>query len=161
MIAVVQRVSSASVTAGNSTLGTIRRGLTILLGVARSDNRSDADFLAKKITGLRIFNDDDQKMNRSLEEVGGELLVISQFTLLGDCRKGRRPSFNGAADAETGNELYEYFVERCRALGFHTETGAFGAMMRVSLVNDGPVTLVIESPQSADSGIKSHPADQT
>lgn len=147
MIAVVQRVSSASVRIGERTAGRVAHGLTILLGVSRNDAPPDAEYLAKKITELRIFNDAEGKMNRSLLDVKGEILVVSQFTLLGDCRKGRRPSFNRAADPEKGRALYEYFVEQCRRKGIRTETGEFGAMMMVEINNDGPVTLVVESRQ--------------
>ncbi|MBN1297692.1 D-tyrosyl-tRNA(Tyr) deacylase [bacterium] len=145
MIAVVQRVVSASVNVDGETIGRIGNGLLVLVGVAETDTIQDAEFLVRKITGLRIFNDHLQKMNRSLVETSGALLVISQFTLLGDCRKGRRPSFNRAARPDHGHALYDVFIDRCRAEGIPTETGRFGAMMQVSLVNDGPVTLILES----------------
>jgi D-aminoacyl-tRNA deacylase len=145
MRAVVQRVTESSVTVGNRATGAIGRGLLVLLGVAQGDTPKDADFLSKKIANLRIFEDDAGKMNRSLLEIEGEMLVVSQFTLLGDCRKGRRPSFVQAADPETANQLYEYFVEKARRNGIRVQTGEFRAMMAVSLINDGPVTLIVES----------------
>ena len=123
----------------------IGRGLLVLLGVAQEDRSSDAEYLAAKISNLRIFEDEDGKMNRSLLETGGQMLVVSQFTLLGDCRKGRRPSFAAAAEPAKATELYEYFIEQVRRLGISVETGRFRAMMEVALVNDGPVTLILES----------------
>ena len=145
MRAVVQRVSESSVSIDGEQVGKIGNGLMILLGVAKEDTAVDADYLAEKIVNLRIFSDDQGKMNRSLLETGGEMLVVSQFTLLGDCRKGRRPSFIHAADPEKGNDLYVYFVNQVQKKGVAVETGRFGAMMSVSLVNDGPVTLILES----------------
>ena len=145
MRAVIQRVTESSVTVDGRTVGVIGRGLLVLLGVSQGDSRKEADYLADKIVNLRIFEDPDGKMNRSLLEVGGEMLVVSQFTLLGDCRKGRRPSFVGAAPPETANALYEYFVEISKQKGIAVQTGEFGAMMAVSLVNDGPVTLIVDS----------------
>jgi len=145
MKAVVQRVTESSVTVGGRNVGSIGEGLMVLLGVADGDTRQEADYLADKIANLRIFEDQEGKMNRSLLEAGGEMLVVSQFTLLGDCRKGRRPSFVKAAAPETANALYEYFVEISRQKGIRVQTGEFGAMMAVSLVNDGPVTLIVES----------------
>jgi D-tyrosyl-tRNA(Tyr) deacylase len=145
MRAVIQRVIESRVTVGNRTTGAIGRGLLVLLGVAKGDTTKDADFLCDKIVHLRIFEDDGGKMNRSLLEIGGEMLVVSQFTLLGDCRKGRRPSFVQAADPETANQLYEYFVGKTREKGLGVQTGEFRAMMAVSLKNDGPVTLIVES----------------
>lgn len=145
MIAVVQRVSSASVSVGDETIGQIGHGLLVLLGVEQADTKGDADYLAKKIVELRIFQDDRDKMNLSLLDTGGEMLIVSQFTLLADCRKGKRPSFNHAAEPEKGNSLYEYFVDRIRGLGVITGTGNFGSMMAVSLTNDGPVTIIVES----------------
>jgi D-tyrosyl-tRNA(Tyr) deacylase len=145
MRAVVQRVTSASVTAGDEVTGEIGRGLVVLLGVAQGDTNDDARYLADKIVGLRIFADDEDKMNRSLLEVGGELLVVSQFTLLGDCRKGRRPSFVDAAPPDTAEALYGKFVEAARNLVATVATGRFRQNMQVSLVNDGPVTLIVES----------------
>ena len=145
MRAVVQRVKESSVKAGNETIGRIGRGLLVLLGVAKGDTPADADYLANKIANLRIFEDDVGKMNRSLIETNGMMLVVSQFTLLGDCRKGRRPSFVQAAKPDTATELYEYFVNQVRRLGISVETGRFRAMMEVALINDGPVTLILES----------------
>jgi D-tyrosyl-tRNA(Tyr) deacylase len=123
----------------------IGKGLLVLLGVAKSDVESDADYLAEKIVNLRIFEDEKEKMNRSLIETSGSMLVVSQFTLLGDCKKGRRPSFINAAGPERANTLYEYFVENVSRKGVKVKTGRFGAMMDVHLINDGPVTLTIDS----------------
>ena len=145
MRAVVQRVKESSVKAGEGTISRIGAGLLVLLGVAREDRPSDADYLANKIVNLRIFEDDNGKMNRSLLETNGQMLVVSQFTLLGDCRKGRRPSFVDAAEPAKATELYEYFVEQVRRIGVSVQTGCFGAMMQVALINDGPVTLILES----------------
>ncbi|MBP9005079.1 MAG: D-tyrosyl-tRNA(Tyr) deacylase [Candidatus Marinimicrobia bacterium] len=145
MIAVIQRVSQAYVTVENKIVGRIGPGLVILLGVFQNDGDADAAFLADKIAGLRIFGDEQQKMNLSIKDVGGAALVISQFTLCGDWRKGRRPSFISAADPETGRRLYEKFIADLKIAGVPTEQGIFGAMMAVSLVNDGPVTFVLDS----------------
>ena len=145
MRAVVQRVKRSSVNVGGETVGKIGRGLLVLLGVADGDSTDDADFMVNKIVHLRIFEDENEKMNRSLHDVGGEMLVVSQFTLLGDCRKGRRPSFINAAKPDKATELYEYFVEKTREHGITVQTGRFRAMMEVELINDGPVTLIIES----------------
>jgi len=145
MRAVIQRVKKSSVRTGDEIVGRIGPGLLVLLGVAKEDRQSDADYLVNKIANLRIFEDDNGKMNRSLLETGGQMLVVSQFTLLGDCRKGRRPSFVAAADPAMAAELYAYFVEQVRGLGIGAETGRFRALMEVSLINDGPVTLVLES----------------
>lgn len=145
MKAVVQRVSEAKVSVDGETVGAIGPGLLILLGVGREDTSKDGEYLANKITGLRIFEDDEGKMNRSLIDMGGEALVVSQFTLWGDCRKGRRPSFGEAAPPEIAEKLYMEFVDQVSALGVPTATGRFRAMMMVSLVNDGPVTLIVES----------------
>jgi D-tyrosyl-tRNA(Tyr) deacylase len=145
MRAVIQRVKSSSVTVGDETVGKIDSGLLVLLGVAKPDQSADADFLAEKIVNLRIFEDEQGKMNRSLIDIGGEMLVVSQFTLLGDCRKGRRPSFIDAAGPDKANELYEYFVAQVRKTSVHVATGRFRAMMEVALINDGPVTLILES----------------
>lgn len=145
MRAVVQRVKQSSVKAGNEVVGQIGRGLLVLLGVARDDTVKDADYLVNKIINLRIFEDPDGKMNRSLLETGGELLAVSQFTLLADCRKGRRPSFVEAADPHKATDLYEKFVDRVRQNGVKVQTGRFRAMMEVALINDGPVTVIIES----------------
>ncbi len=145
MIAVIQRVSQAHVTVENKIVGRIGPGLVILLGVFQNDGDADAAFLADKIAGLRIFGDEQQKMNLSIKDVGGAALVISQFTLCGDWRKGRRPSFISAADPETGRRLYEKFIADLKIAGVPTEQGVFGAMMAVNLVNDGPVTFVLDS----------------
>ena len=146
MRAIVQRVSEASVRVDEQVVGRIGSGLLVLLGVARADGNREADYLAEKIVHLRVFEDEQGKLNRSVREAGGQVLVVSQFTLLGDCRKGRRPSFTDAADPETGNQLYEYFVGQARQMGVTVETGRFRAHMKVALINDGPVTLVIDSP---------------
>ena len=145
MRAVVQRVKHSSVKIENEMVAKIQNGLLVLLGVARGDTAQDADYLANKIINLRIFEDPGGKMNRSLLETGGELLAVSQFTLLADCRKGRRPSFIEAADPEKATELYERFVNTVREKGVGIQTGRFRAMMEVALVNDGPVTIIIES----------------
>jgi D-tyrosyl-tRNA(Tyr) deacylase len=145
MRAVVQRVSRAAVSVSGESIGTIDRGFVVLLGVAEGDTREDALYLAQKIAGLRVFEDDQGKMNRGLPEVGGKMLVVSQFTLLGDCRKGRRPSFDRAARPETARELYEAFVAAIGELGIETGTGRFQEHMLVELVNDGPVTLLLDS----------------
>ena len=145
MRAVVQRVSRARVTVGAETTGEIGPGLLVLLGVSVDDTPERARWLADKVVGLRLFNDADGKMNRSLLDVGGSALVVSQFTLYGDCRKGRRPSFIAAAGPELAVPLYEAFVDAVRAQGVPTATGRFGAMMQVELVNDGPVTLIVDS----------------
>lgn len=146
MKAVVQRVREASVTVDGAVVGAIGPGLLVLLGVAREDTEGAAEWLVEKILGLRIFEDGAGRMNLSLLDTGGALLVVSQFTLYGDTRKGRRPSFDGAARPEQANRLYEYFVALARARGVRVETGVFQAMMQVSLVNDGPVTLICETP---------------
>jgi D-tyrosyl-tRNA(Tyr) deacylase len=145
MRAVVQRVSRAKVTVDGNITGEIGHGLLVLLGVSGSDREGDADYLAEKIVGLRIFEDEHGKMNRSVAEVSGGVLVVSQFTLYGDVRKGRRPSFDDAARPEKARELYEYFVGRVRAAGLQCETGRFQEMMEVELVNDGPVTILVDS----------------
>ena len=145
MKAVLQRVSSARVEVEGETVGEISRGVLVLLGVAREDEGEDAAWMAEKIVGLRIFEDDAGKMNRSLLEVEGALLAVSQFTLLGDSRKGRRPSFIAAAPPERAEELYRSFVSKTRSLGARTETGRFQMHMRVHLVNDGPVTILLDS----------------
>jgi len=142
MRAVIQRVKESSVSVNNGIVGKIGKGL---LGVAGDDGVNEAEYLAEKIIHLRIFEDENGKMNRSLLETGGEMLVVSQFTLLGDCKKGRRPSFVNAANPEKANELYEYFVKKVGNKGISVETGQFRAMMDVSLINDGPVTLIVES----------------
>jgi len=144
MILVIQRVSSSSVSVDGKTVGSIEKGLMILIGIHKDDAEPSADALAAKCADLRIFSDDTGKMNLSLKDIGGEALVISQFTLLGDCSKGRRPNFTAAAPAEKGRELYEYFVKKLRTHVQKVETGIFGADMKVRLVNDGPVTVVVE-----------------
>jgi D-tyrosyl-tRNA(Tyr) deacylase len=146
MRAVVQRVSESSVAVGPGVVGRIGRGLLVLLGVATTDTEKESDYLSAKIVNLRIFEDEGGRLNRSLIEVGGEMLVVSQFTLLGDCRKGRRPSFTEAAGPELATRLYEHFVRQTAKLGIPVQTGRFQALMAVSLVNDGPVTLIIDSP---------------
>lgn len=145
MIAVVQRVKSSRVNVNGSEVGAIGPGLNVLLGVALGDGVSDADYLAAKVANLRIFEDDQGKMNRSLLEMGGQMLVVSQFTLLGDCRKGRRPSFINAAQPDDARRLYRHFIDQVKRLGIDTRTGRFGAMMQVHIVNDGPVTLLVYS----------------
>lgn len=145
MRAVIQRVKSSSVSVGDELVDSIDKGLLVFLGVADSDKADDATYLADKIINLRIFEDGNNKLNRSLIDMGGEMLVVSQFTLLGDCKKGRRPSFIKAASPELANELYHQFVERVRQKGVTAKTGRFQTMMEVSIINDGPVTLIVES----------------
>jgi len=145
MRAVIQRVKESSVSVNNEIIAKIGSGLMVLLGVAETDRVEDADYLAAKIVNLRIFEDENHKMNRSLLDIGGDMLVVSQFTLLADCRKGRRPSFVHAAGLNKANDLYERFVEQVRQKGVNVATGRFRAMMDVSLINDGPVTLIVES----------------
>ncbi|MCC6795223.1 MAG: D-tyrosyl-tRNA(Tyr) deacylase [Candidatus Hydrogenedentes bacterium] len=145
MRAVVQRVHESSVTVEGRITGKIGKGLLVLLGVSESDTEQDADYLAEKIVGLRCFTDDASKFNLSVRDVGGSVLAVSQFTLFGDCRKGKRPSFTEAARPELAIPLYERFVERVRASGIEVQTGEFGAHMDVHLVNDGPVTLMLDS----------------
>ena len=145
MRAVVQRVTRASVTVDSEIVGEIRNGLVVLLGIAVDDTQADADYLAQKIAALRIFDDTDGKMNVSLTDSGGALLVVSQFTLYGDVRRGLRPSWSDAAPPEIAEPLYEYFVKKCRELVEKVETGSFRKMMLVELVNDGPVTLMLDS----------------
>ncbi len=145
MRAVVQRVSSASVTVEGRVTGKIEQGLLVLLGVAQGDTEADADYLADKVAGLRIFEDADEKMNLSVIDVGGSVLAVSQFTLYGDLRRGKRPSFDAAARPEQAKKLYEYFVQKIRSAGLLCETGVFQAMMNVELVNNGPVTILLDS----------------
>ena len=145
MRAVVQRVSESSVAVGPEVVGRIGRGLLVLLGVSKTDTEKKTDYLAEKIVHLRVFADESGRLNRSLMEVGGEMLVVSQFTLLADCRKGRRPSFTEAAEPELATRLYEHFVRQTAQLGISVQTGRFQALMAVSLVNDGPVTLIVDS----------------
>jgi D-tyrosyl-tRNA(Tyr) deacylase len=149
MRVVIQRVKEAHVDVAGATVGAIQTGLLVLVGVTSTDNREDAEYLADKIVQLRIFPDDLKRMNRSIQEAGGQLLVISQFTLYGDCRKGRRPSFDAAAPPEQAKTLYDYFVERLRLSDTLVETGVFQAEMEVYLVNDGPVTFVLDSNKSS------------
>ena len=145
MRAVVQRVSQAKVTVGGQITGEIGPGLLVLLGVGVGDTRTDADYLAEKTIGLRIFEDAGGKMNRSVAEAGGALLVVSQFTLYGDARRGKRPSFDAAAPPQQARELYEYFVEKVRVAGLRAQTGRFQETMQVELVNEGPVTILLDS----------------
>ena len=145
MRAIVQRVSRARVTAGGEIAGEIGLGLLVLLGVGAGDTRADADYLAEKTIGLRIFEDADGKMNLPVAEVDGALLVVSQFTLYGDARRGKRPSFDAAAPPGPARELYEYFVAKVRAAGLRCETGRFQETMQVELVNEGPVTILLDS----------------
>ena len=145
MRAVVQRVSSSSVTVEDVVIGSVKKGLMVLIGVESGDDEKDVDYLVDKIINLRIFEDENEKMNFSLVDVEGEMLAISQFTLIGDCRKGRRPSYSSAERPERANELYESFVEKTRSKNVKVETGQFQAHMVVDIVNDGPVTLLIDS----------------
>jgi D-tyrosyl-tRNA(Tyr) deacylase len=146
MRVVVQRVSEARVEVDGATVGSVGKGLLVLLGVARDDTDKEAEFLADKVAGLRVFPDEEGRMNRSVIEAGGGLLIVSQFTLYGDCRRGRRPSFDRAAGQDQARALYEYFVKACRARRVPVQTGIFQAMMSVRLVNEGPVTIIIDSP---------------
>jgi D-aminoacyl-tRNA deacylase len=145
MRAVVQRVSRASVSVAGSMSGEIGLGLLVLLGVGREDSDADANYLAEKILGLRIFEDEDGKMNRNVQDAGGSVLAVSQFTLYGDVRRGKRPSFDAAAQPDHARRLYELFVERVRAAGLRCDTGRFQEMMQVELVNEGPVTILLDS----------------
>ena len=145
MRAVVQRVSRARVTVKEWTSGEIGLGLLVLLGVGHGDTEADATYLAEKVAGLRVFEDQDGKMNRSVQDVGGSVLAVSQFTLYGDVRRGKRPSFDGAAPPDEARRLYEFFVERVQAMGLRCETGRFQEMMQVELVNEGPVTIMLDS----------------
>ena len=141
---VIQRVSNAKVEVENKIIGQIEKGFLVLLGVGPEDNTQIADFLVEKLCNLRVFEDENQKMNLSIKDIDGELLVVSQFTLYADCKKGNRPSFSNAAKPEKANELYEYFMEKCREKVRKVEHGEFGADMKVSLLNDGPVTIILE-----------------
>lgn len=145
MRAVVQRVSRAQVTVADELIGAVNKGLLVLVGVTEGDTEKDAQYLADKVTGLRIFEDENGKMNLSVKDVGGKILSVSQFTLYGDCRKGKRPSFDKAARPEAANMLYEKFNELCRQQGVQVETGVFRSHMQVELVNDGPVTILLDS----------------
>ena len=153
MKAVIQRVTNARVAVGGRTVGQIGRGLLVLLGVEKGDDERDAEWLAEKVVNLRIFEDDAGKMNLALGDVGGAILAVSQFTLAGNCAKGRRPSFDSAAPPAEANRLYEYFVTRIRTMGVPVETGIFQATMEVSLVNDGPVTFILETPNKPLSSL--------
>jgi D-aminoacyl-tRNA deacylase len=145
MRAVVQRVKRAQVTSNRELVGQIGPGLLVFLGVAKTDRESDADYLAEKVIGLRVFADEDGKMNRAVTEIKGAVLVVSQFTLYGDVRRGQRPSFDAAAPPQRASELYEHFVGRVRAAGLKCETGRFQQMMEVELINYGPVTILLDS----------------
>lgn len=145
MRAVIQRVKSAQVIVNEKTIGSIGFGLLVLLGISREDNCDDADYLVEKSINLRIFEDQDGKMNRSLFDVGGEMLIVSQFTLIADCRKGRRPSFTAAAEPAEAKKLYQYFIERVKEKGITVATGEFQALMEVGLINNGPVTILMDS----------------
>lgn len=151
MRAVLTRVTSASVTIDGEVAGKIGKGFLILLGVGPNDTEKECRYLAEKALGLRIFTDENDKMNLGLDAVGGEVLVVSQFTLYGNCRKGRRPSFVGAAGPELGERLYEQFLADCAALGYPPQHGRFGADMKVASVNDGPVTLILDTDQLMDT----------
>ena len=151
MRAVLTRVSSASVTIDNQVVGRIGKGFLILLGIGPEDTEAQFRYLAEKALSLRIFEDDQGKMNLGLDQVGGQVLVVSQFTLYGNCRKGRRPSFTEAAPPQLGNELYEKFLSICAELGYPPQHGQFGADMKVASVNDGPVTLILDTDQLMDT----------
>lgn len=151
MRAVLTRVSSASVTIDNQVVGQIGKGFLILLGIGPEDTEAQCRYLAEKALSLRIFEDDQGKMNLGLDQVGGQVLVVSQFTLYGNCRKGRRPSFTEAAPPQLGNELYEKFLSICAELGYPPQHGQFGADMKVASVNDGPVTLILDTDQLMDT----------
>jgi D-tyrosyl-tRNA(Tyr) deacylase len=145
MRAVIQRVDSGSVTVDEKVVGSIGKGFVVLLGVNEKDTMEDVQYMTEKIINLRIFEDEDEKMNLSLIDIKGELLVVSQFTLYGDCRKGRRPNFMSAARPEKAEELYSELVNKCREMGVKTETGTFQASMKVNIENDGPVTVIVDS----------------
>ena len=151
MRAVLTRVKSASVEIDGTIVGQIGQGFLILLGVGPEDTEEKCRYLCEKALGLRVFEDENGKMNRSLEDVGGQVLVVSQFTLYGNCRKGRRPSFTDAADPELGNRLYEKFLSVCEELGYPPQHGQFGADMKVASINDGPVTLILDTDQLMDT----------
>ena len=145
MRAVVQRVAEANVKVKGNVVGEISKGLLVFLGVGEDDSEKDLEYMVDKVHGLRIFEDENNKMNLSVMDIGGELLVVSQFTLYGDVRKGKRPSFTSSAYPELAEEIYEQFIEKCREKGIRTEKGVFGAHMEVSILNDGPVTILIDS----------------
>lgn len=151
MRAILTRVTSASVSIDGETVGSIGRGFLILLGVGPNDTEKECRYLAEKALGLRIFEDENGKMNLGLDAVGGKVLVVSQFTLYGNCRKGRRPSFTEAAEPVLGNRLYEQFLSECARLGYAPQHGRFGADMQVASVNDGPVTLILDTDQLMDT----------
>jgi D-tyrosyl-tRNA(Tyr) deacylase len=142
---IVQRVKNSNVKVNNKIVGSINKGIMLLLGIGKDDNREDIEYLANKIVNLRIFEDENKKMNLSLKDIDGELLIISQFTIYGDCRKGRRPSFDKASKPEYAKEIYNEFVKYCISLGVKVETGEFQEHMDVSLVNDGPVTFILDT----------------
>lgn len=144
MKALIQRVKKASVTIEDEVFSSINQGFLVLFGVEKNDSKQEADWLVEKILKLRIFEDENEKMNLSINDIHGEILVVSQFTLAGDCKKGTRPSFDNAKNPKEANELYEYFVSQMKKSGLNIQTGVFGAMMDVALVNDGPVTFMIE-----------------
>lgn len=141
---VIQRVSKAHVTVNEKIVGKINKGFLVLLGVSNEDTKENADYLVKKLCNLRVFEDENEKMNLSLKDVKGEILIISQFTLFADCNKGNRPSFANAGNPELAKQLYEYFIQECKKIGLKVENGIFGAHMEVSLINDGPVTILLE-----------------
>lgn len=144
MKAVIQRVTNANVKIDGEVVGSINNGFVVLLGVANEDTKENADYIVKKITSLRVFSDDKNKMNLSLKDIDGEMLIISQFTLFADCSSGNRPSFSKAGNPQHAKELYEYFINECKKLGFKVEHGVFAADMKVNLTNDGPVTICLE-----------------
>ncbi len=148
MRVIIQRVKEAKVLVENNIVGEIDKGLMVLLGVTHGDTEKDVDYLVKKVTKLRIFNDEKGKMNLSLKDIEGELLVVSQFTLYGNCEKGLRPSFTDAAKADVANDLYKKFIKLAKEDGFRVEEGSFGAHMEVDFINDGPVTLILDSPKN-------------
>ena len=141
---VIQRVKNASVTVENKIVGKIEKGFLVLLGVGPEDTNEEADYLVQKLIKLRVFEDNKGKMNLSLKDISGELLIVSQFTLYADCSKGNRPSFTNAAEPQKANELYEYFIQQCKKENIKVEHGIFGADMKVELLNDGPVTIILE-----------------
>lgn len=141
---VIQRVDNAKVEVANKMVGGIKKGFLVLLGVAPEDTKETADFLVHKLVNLRVFTDENDKMNLSVKDINGELLIVSQFTLYANCKNGNRPSFEQAAKPEQANELYEYFVEKCKEENINVQTGEFGAHMQVSLLNNGPVTIILE-----------------
>lgn len=145
MRAVVQRISEGKVVVDEKTTGAINKGLLVFLGVTNEDTTQDVNYMAEKIVNLRIFEDENEKLNLSVKDIEGKILAVSQFTLLGDCRKGRRPNFTEAAKPDMANELYEAFINKCKDLGIQVETGVFQAHMMVHSVNDGPVTMLIDS----------------